>query len=107
MRRRSYSRRHRSTRATASAKSSRARIIFESCTAQNEDDRGSMQELNVGTLRAREYPLLDAEAHVYLDYTAANLPPASVVARHVDLLRGHLLGNPHSTNPSSSLTTEL
>ena len=58
-------------------------------------------------LRAREYPLLDAQRHVYLDYTAANLPPRSLVARHADLLQGQLLGNPHSTNPASSLTTEL
>jgi selenocysteine lyase/cysteine desulfurase len=66
-----------------------------------------MEGLTAGTLRAREYPLLDAEGHVYLDYTAANLPPVSLVARHVDLLRGHLLGNPHSTNPASSFTTGL
>jgi selenocysteine lyase/cysteine desulfurase len=65
------------------------------------------ETVSVDTLRAREYPLLDAEGHVYLDYTAANLPPVSVVARHADLLRGHLLGNPHSTNPASSLTTTL
>ena len=57
-------------------------------------------------LRAREYPLLDAQRHVYLDYTAANLPPRSLLSRHVDLLRGQVLGNPHSTNPASSLTME-
>src|SRR5689334_21691769 len=67
----------------------------------------AVETVSVETLRAREYPLLDAEGHVYLDYTAANLPPVSVMARHADLLRGHLLGNPHSTNPASSLTTEL
>jgi molybdenum cofactor sulfurtransferase len=66
-----------------------------------------MEKLTLGELRRREYPLLDAQGHVYLDYTAANLPPASVVARHADLLRTSLLGNPHSTNPPSSLTTEL
>jgi len=56
-------------------------------------------------LRARDYPLLDATGHVYLDYTAANLIPQSLVARHTALLRDHLLGNPHSSNPSSALTT--
>ena len=56
-------------------------------------------------LRAREYPLLDSLGHVYLDYTAGNLVPLSLVERHAALLRDHLLGNPHSTNPASSLTT--
>jgi molybdenum cofactor sulfurtransferase len=56
-------------------------------------------------LRAREYPLLDALGHVYLDYTAANLAPLSLVERHLALLRDHLLGNPHSTNPASTLAT--
>jgi molybdenum cofactor sulfurtransferase len=58
-------------------------------------------------VRAREYPLLDAQRHIYLDYTASNLTPRSLVARHIDLLRGQLLGNPHSTNPASARTMEL
>jgi molybdenum cofactor sulfurtransferase len=56
-------------------------------------------------LRARNYPLLDSIGHVYLDYTAGNLVPLSVVDRHTALLRNHLLGNPHSTNPASALAT--
>ena len=56
-------------------------------------------------LRAREYPLLDSLGHVYLDYTAGNLVPLSLVDRHMALLRDHLLGNPHSTNPASALAT--
>jgi selenocysteine lyase/cysteine desulfurase len=56
-------------------------------------------------LRARDYPLLDGLGHVYLDYTAGNLVPLSLVERHTALLRDHLLGNPHSTNPASALTT--
>ena len=55
--------------------------------------------------RAREYPLLDSLGHVYLDYTAGNLVPLSLVDRHMALLRDHLLGNPHSTNPASALAT--
>ena len=58
-------------------------------------------------LRTREYPLLDGLGHVYVDYTAGNLVPLSLVDRHLALLRNHLLGNPHSTNPSSALTTTL
>src|SRR5687767_8716404 len=56
-------------------------------------------------LRAGDYPLLDDLGHVYLDYTAANLVPQTLLGRHMQLLRGHLLGNPHSTNPASALAT--
>lgn len=58
-------------------------------------------------LRAREYPVLDAGGHVYLDYTAGNLVPRSLVQRHATLLCDGLLGNPHSTNPASTLSTTL
>ncbi len=56
-------------------------------------------------LRQRDYPVLDRLGHVYLDYTAGNLTPLSLVDRHAAVLRQHLLGNPHSTNPASALTT--
>jgi selenocysteine lyase/cysteine desulfurase len=56
-------------------------------------------------LRRRDYPLLDGLGHVYLDYTAGNLIPLSLLERHTSFLRDHVLGNPHSTNPTSSLTT--
>lgn len=56
-------------------------------------------------LRARDYPLLDDLGHVYLDYTAGNLVPLTLLDRHMQLLRDHLLGNPHSTNPASALAT--
>ena len=63
-------------------------------------------------LRAREYPALDGQGpqgpqgHTYLDFTAANLYAASQLVRHQALLRDTLFGNPHSTNPTSSRTTE-
>ena len=56
-------------------------------------------------LRARDYPLLDGRGQVYLDYTAGNLVPLSLVERHGALLRDHLFGNPHSTNPASAIAT--
>ena len=56
-------------------------------------------------LRVREYPALDATGCTYLDYTAANLYAISQIERHLALLRDHLFGNPHSTNPTSSLAT--
>jgi molybdenum cofactor sulfurtransferase len=58
-------------------------------------------------LRAREYPQLDAEGQVYLDYTAGNICPISLIDRHMSLLRTRILGNPHSTNPASQLTMDL
>jgi molybdenum cofactor sulfurtransferase len=55
-------------------------------------------------LRENEYPAL--ATHTYLDFTAAGLYSVSQISRHFEFLRQHLLGNPHSTNPSSSLATE-
>ena len=56
-------------------------------------------------LRAKEYPAL--AAHTYLDFTAANLYATSQLTRHHELLQRTLIGNPHSTNPSSSAATEF
>jgi molybdenum cofactor sulfurtransferase len=56
-------------------------------------------------LRASEYPALNA--HTYLDYTAANVYAQSQLDGHLALLRKHLLGNPHSTNPASSKSVEF
>ena len=58
-------------------------------------------------LRAREYARLDRTGHAYLDYTAGNLYALSQVERHLALLREHVFGNPHSTNPTSSLTMDF
>ncbi len=58
-------------------------------------------------LRQSDYPLLDRLGYVYLDYTAGNLTPLSLLERHETFLRDHVLGNPHSTNPVSALTTAL
>jgi selenocysteine lyase/cysteine desulfurase len=58
-------------------------------------------------LREREYPLLDRRGHVYLDYTAGNLCPLSLVERHLALLKSDILGNPHSGNPTASRASEF
>ncbi len=55
-------------------------------------------------LRTAEYPAL--ASHTYLDYTAANVYATTQLRRHFEILRTHVFGNPHSTNPSSSLATE-
>lgn len=58
-------------------------------------------------LRARDYARLDAQGHIYLDYTGGSLYAESQLQAHLDLLRGHVLGNPHSHNPTSLAATEM
>jgi selenocysteine lyase/cysteine desulfurase len=58
-------------------------------------------------LRATQYPYLDADGHVYLDYAGAGLPAQAQPAAHAERLRGRCFGNPHSENPASAASTEL
>src|SRR6266851_2477230 len=58
-------------------------------------------------LRAAEYGYLDAEGHVYLDYTGAGLPADAQLRAHAARLRGRCFGNPHSESPTSAASTEL
>ena len=57
-------------------------------------------------LREREFSRLDHLGHVYVDYTGGGLHGESQLRRHMELLAGTVLGNPHSTNPSSAAATE-
>ena len=57
-------------------------------------------------LREREFSRLDRLGHIYVDYTGGGLFGESQLRRHMDFLAGSVLGNPHSTNPSSALATE-
>ncbi|MCC6371938.1 MAG: aminotransferase class V-fold PLP-dependent enzyme [Bacteroidia bacterium] len=59
------------------------------------------------TLRQKEYAILDEQNQVYLDYTGGNLYPASLINKHHQMLLGNVLGNPHSTNPTSQKATQL
>ena len=61
----------------------------------------------VDALRATEYARLDAQRHVYLDYTGASLYADSQVRDHLVLLQRHVFGNPHSGNPTSMAATAL
>ncbi len=61
----------------------------------------------VDDLRSREYGRLDRLDHVYLDYTGGGLYAESQVEQHLSLLRDHVLGNPHSHNPTSLASTQL
>ena len=57
-------------------------------------------------LRTEEFSRLDEHGHVYLDHTGSGLYPASLVRDHLELLRTHVFGNPHSDNPTSRPMTE-
>lgn len=58
-------------------------------------------------LRSQEFKRLDISTHrsIYLDYTGGGLYPDSVVKFYADQLSKNVYGNPHSTNPSSQLST--
>jgi len=58
-------------------------------------------------LRRLEFARLDAERHVYLDYTGGGLYAASQVRDHLAMLAAHVFGNPHSASPCSMATTVL
>ena len=58
-------------------------------------------------LRASDYARLDHTGQVYVDYTGGGLYAESQVRTHMDLLLTHVLGNPHSTNPTSRAMTRL
>jgi len=55
----------------------------------------------IDALRAAQYGRLDAQDQVYLDYTGAGLHAASQVHEHAEWLGAQVLGNPHSSSPSS------
>lgn len=56
-------------------------------------------------VRSAEYPGLDNEGHVYFDYTGGNLYSRWQLQQHLHFLENHLFGNPHSTNPTSAVST--
>src|ERR1044071_2256128 len=57
-------------------------------------------------LRAADYDRLDRQGQVYLDYTGGSLYAEKQVEQHFALLRSGVFGNPHSTNPTSTVMTE-
>jgi selenocysteine lyase/cysteine desulfurase len=59
------------------------------------------------TLRSMWYARLDAQKHVYLDYTGGSLYADGQVREHLELLSNNIFGNPHSTNPASQAMTDL
>src|SRR5512133_2868845 len=61
----------------------------------------------IDDLRRAQYARLDAGEHVYLDYTGGGLYAESQLAQPESLLREHVLGHPHSSNPTSQAATRL
>ena len=61
----------------------------------------------VDGLRATDFKRLDAQRHVYLDYTGASLYAESQLHEHLELLHGGVYGNPHSASITSSASTDL
>ena len=60
------------------------------------------------TLRAREFPQLDATNLAYLDYTGSALPASRQLRAHDELLHGTVFGNPHAEHgPSTTSTAAL
>src|SRR5512140_2719137 len=61
----------------------------------------------IDDLRRSQYARLDAGEHVYLDYTGGGLYAESQLEQHQALLRSHVFGNPHSSNPTSGAATRF
>lgn len=66
-----------------------------------------MDDAQFDELRQREFGRLDAQGHVYLDFTGAGLYAESQVRANADFLCSSVFGNPHSRNPTSLAATQL
>ena len=60
----------------------------------------------LSTLRRTQYARLDATGHAYLDYTGAALYGSGQIEAHHETLLRDVLGNPHSENPTSAVSTD-
>ncbi len=66
-----------------------------------------MDEAFFAELRHQQYARIDKHGHTYLDYTGGNLYARCQVEQHQAILMDNVLGNPHSTNPTSLKSTKL
>ncbi len=58
-------------------------------------------------LRERDYARLDRHGHIYLDYIGGGLYGESQLRLHQKLLAKNIIGNPHSSNPTSQVATKF
>jgi molybdenum cofactor sulfurtransferase len=80
---------------------------FEDALAEFKRDYPAFDVEALDALRAQEYSRLDAQGHVYLDYTGGGLYADHQVDTHIHMLKTGVYGNPHSTNPTSQAATQL
>lgn len=59
----------------------------------------------IDDLRAKEFSRLDRNHQVYLDYTGGGLYSEAQIRSHQQMLLEDVFGNPHSSNPTSSVST--
>jgi selenocysteine lyase/cysteine desulfurase len=62
---------------------------------------------DIDVLRQKDYKRLELLKDVYLDYTGSGLYAESQVQNHMALLMRAVYGNPHSDNPTSTLSTQV
>jgi len=82
------------------------KALFKS-KKENNSNSGLQHDSFFNSLRESEYNRLDKDNHIYLDYTGGNLYSTSQIQKHYNLLTESTFGNPHSTNPTSRLSTRL
>jgi hypothetical protein len=72
------------------------------------DSRPGLESLEARMkgIRSRDFHRLDSENCVYLDYTGAMLAPSTLVRDHTSVLQTAILGNPHSVNAPSAVSSE-
>lgn len=62
-------------------------------------------EARMQGVRSRDFQRLDSEKCVYLDFTGAMLAPSTLVGDHTRVLQTAILGNPHSVNAPSAVSS--
>jgi len=62
---------------------------------------------SIDALPTEDYARLNRGRHVYLDYTGGGIYADLQIQQHHQLLRDHVFGNPHSSNPTSLAATQL
>lgn len=78
-----------------------ARAVFEQAYPEYSHTHA------IDLLRSTDYSRLDETGQIYLDYTGGGLYGASQLNKHMLILSHSVLGNPHSTNPSSMAMTQM
>lgn len=80
---------------------------WNTATSEAETKTGLFEEEFFEALRSEEFSRLDDTGQTYLDFTGGNLYGVSQLKRHMRILEENVMGNPHSTNPSSQYATRL